>query len=164
MEKKSIARLIMIITIIFIIAQLVFSIVIIYVVQEHIQILDNIFVYGWGFIAVLSMICFSVRSFVSYKQGEEEKRIEEENKKEEERREGKEILKKVRQAMMVSERVRLGMLESILNLDKDKFYATILEWADKFKFTIDGDYLIINKETLEPFLNHLENSDEQVGE
>ncbi len=63
--------------------------------------------------------------------------------------------KKLKTMLKVSSRLKLKMMRTALELEKESFNNQIFEWAKKFEFTIDGDYMIINKETISAFLNHL---------
>ena len=56
----------------------------------------------------------------------------------------------------VSKRVRISMIQDILNLEKDDL-DIIINWCKKYDFEIDGDFLVINKTTLTKFLESLEN-------
>ncbi len=68
----------------------------------------------------------------------------------------KEKFKKLKTMLKVSNRLKLKMIRTTLELEKHSFNDKIFEWAKKFEFTIDGDYMIINKQTISDFLNHLE--------
>ncbi|MFX1456354.1 MAG: hypothetical protein ACFFDB_13350 [Promethearchaeota archaeon] len=72
------------------------------------------------------------------------------------KKEKKEKTEKIKIMLQVSDRLRLEALKNILELDKESFNEKIYEWAKEFNFTIDGDYIIINKETIPAFLGHLE--------
>jgi len=75
----------------------------------------------------------------------------------------KEQIKKIKTILKVSNRLKLKMMRTTLNIDKKIFNNLIFEWAKKFNFTIDGDYLIINKDTISAFINHLESGDIERG-
>jgi hypothetical protein len=68
----------------------------------------------------------------------------------------KEKFKKLKTMLKVSSRLKLKMMRTALELEKESFNDKIFEWAKKFEFKIDGDYMITNKETISAFLNHLE--------
>jgi hypothetical protein len=72
------------------------------------------------------------------------------------KKEEKEKIKKIKTMLKVSNRLKLKMLRIALGLEKESFNNKIFEWAKKFDFAIDGDYIIINKDTASSFLNHLE--------
>jgi len=67
----------------------------------------------------------------------------------------KEKIKKIKTMLKVSNRLKLKMMRIALGLDKESFNNQIFEWAKRFNFTIDGDYIIINKDTIAAFLHHL---------
>jgi len=47
-------------------------------------------------------------------------------------------------------------MKDTLNLDTYTFNEKIFEWAKRFSFTIDGDYLVVNKDTVSDFMNALD--------
>jgi len=65
-------------------------------------------------------------------------------------------LEKIKKLMKVSTRFKLDMLREILNMDSHTFNYKIIDWAEEFGFTIDGDYLIIKKDMVSDFLDALE--------
>ncbi len=76
----------------------------------------------------------------------------------------KEKIKRIKTMLKVSNRLKLKMMRTALELEKESFNNQIFEWAKKFEFTIDGDYMIINKETISAFLNHLESLESRNSE
>ena len=72
------------------------------------------------------------------------------------KKEEKEKIKKIKSMLKVSNRLKLKMMRNVLGLEKESFNNQIFEWANKFNFTIDGDYVIINKDTSAAFIHHLE--------
>jgi hypothetical protein len=64
-------------------------------------------------------------------------------------------IKKIETMLKVSDRLKLKTMRIALGLDKESFNNQIFEWAKMFDFTIDGDYININKETTTAFLHHL---------
>jgi rubrerythrin len=68
----------------------------------------------------------------------------------------KEKIKKIKTMLSVSNRLKLKMIRIALGLDKESFNGQIFDWAKEFEFTIDGEYLIVNKDTSAAFLHHLE--------
>jgi len=76
-------------------------------------------------------------------------------------------IKKIKTMLEVSDRLTLKMLRTSLEMQKEIFNTKIFEWAKRFDFKIDGDNLIINKETIPAFLHHiksLENGDNSINE
>ena len=41
-------------------------------------------------------------------------------------------------------------------MQEEAFSEKIFEWAEEFNFTIDGDYLVVNKETIDDFMSALD--------
>ena len=66
-------------------------------------------------------------------------------------------LDKVKSLLGMSKRIKIDMIQSLLNLEREKLIDLIIEWGQKYDFKIDGDYLIINKESLPNLLKSLEN-------
>jgi hypothetical protein len=71
----------------------------------------------------------------------------------------KEKIKKIKTMLKVSNRLKLKMMRIALGLEKESFNNKIFEWAKAFDFTIDGDYIVINKDTSDSFLQHLDSEE-----
>jgi len=56
----------------------------------------------------------------------------------------------------VSKRIRIDIIQSLFSIGKEEFFDLLIGWCKKYKFEIDGDFLIINKETLPYLLKTLE--------
>ena len=56
----------------------------------------------------------------------------------------------------VSKRIRIDIIQSLFNIGKEEFFDLLIGWCKKYEFEIDGDFLIINKETLPDLLKTLE--------
>ena len=65
-------------------------------------------------------------------------------------------IQKLKKILKVSNRFRLDMMMDILNIDKKKFNNKLKNWSAEFGFKIDGEYLIINKETVLEFIDALD--------
>jgi len=77
-------------------------------------------------------------------------------KKLEQEKEEKEKLEKIKKMMSVSTRINLDRMQNVLDMDKKTFDNKIFEWAEEFGFTIDGDNLIINVNTVSDFIEALD--------
>jgi tetratricopeptide (TPR) repeat protein len=64
---------------------------------------------------------------------------------------------KLKSLLEISKRVKIEMIKTILNVDKDILFTLLIEWGKKYQFEIDGEYLIINKETLPELFKNLDN-------
>ncbi len=73
----------------------------------------------------------------------------------------KENIKKIKNMLEVSNRLKLKMMRTTLGLEKESFNDRIFEWAKKFHFKIDGDNIIINKETIPAFLHQIISIDKE---
>ena len=68
----------------------------------------------------------------------------------------KDLIEKIKKIIKVSTRFRLDMMRDILGIDEIIFNDKILNWARDFNFKIEGDYLIINKNTALDLINEFE--------
>lgn len=64
-------------------------------------------------------------------------------------------VEKIKALLKMSKRVRLDMIQEILDVSKDAFLNIIIKWGEKNYCEIDGDYLIINKESLDRLIEDL---------
>ncbi|MHA1671291.1 MAG: hypothetical protein ACTSV5_12055 [Promethearchaeota archaeon] len=90
------------------------------------------------FIELLNQVKF-------YKESEQLKLKDLENKR----------LDQIKSMLTVSTRLKLKMMRIALNMEEKIFTKKIFEWAKKFNFVIDGDYLIVNPEHISEFLQDL---------
>jgi len=67
-----------------------------------------------------------------------------------------ETLEKIKQIIQVSDRIKLDMMKSALKIDTSTFNEKVFDWAAKFGFTISGDEIIINKDTVNEFMDALD--------
>jgi len=67
----------------------------------------------------------------------------------------KNTIEKLKSLLSMSKRVRFDMIQEILNVNKETLLNIIINWGKKNYCEIDGDYLIINKESLTQFLEDL---------
>ena len=81
-----------------------------------------------------------------------------------ERRKKQEFIAKINQMLRVSTRIELEMMQTALDIDKKTFSNKIFQWAEDFGFTIDGSYLIVNKDTIDDFMATLDKQYEQWAE
>lgn len=65
-------------------------------------------------------------------------------------------IKHLQSLLEVSKRVRIDMIQSLLKIEKEEFFDLLIGWCKKYKFEIDGDFLIINKETLPDLIDTLD--------
>jgi len=70
------------------------------------------------------------------------------------------IIEKLKQIMKVSSKISVKMLKGLFNLDTGKTYEIIYNWASKFGFTVDGDYLIVSEPAVSEFIEMLDNRPE----
>jgi hypothetical protein len=68
----------------------------------------------------------------------------------------KKKLEKFKKILQVSDKVALNRIQSALNMETDAFNEVIFDWAQELKCTIDGEYLCVNKETVDDFINMLD--------
>jgi len=68
----------------------------------------------------------------------------------------KETIEKIKEMMEVSTRINLDRMQNVLDMDKKTFDNKIFKWARDFNFIIDGDNLVINKDTVSDFIDALD--------
>ena len=68
-------------------------------------------------------------------------------------------LQKLKSLLEVSKRLKIEMIQNLLNIDKERLLELMIEWGKKYGFEIDGDYININKDRLPVLLKSLENGD-----
>ena len=71
-------------------------------------------------------------------------------------REEKEKIKKIEKMLIETDCLSLDTLRNTLKMDTQTFSNKILDWSIEYGFQIDGDYLIIQKDTISEFINELE--------
>jgi len=64
--------------------------------------------------------------------------------------------KKLKDLLKMSKRIKIDLLEEILDLEKQKIMDLVIEWGNEYQFELDGEYLVINEETLPYLLEDLE--------
>jgi len=69
--------------------------------------------------------------------------------------ETKKTIEKLKSLLSMSKRVRFDMIQEILNVNKETLLQIIINWGEKNYCKIDGDYLIINKESLTQLFEEL---------
>jgi len=67
-----------------------------------------------------------------------------------------ETIKKLNTLIEKSNKVNLNQIKDTLEMDTHTFNNKIIDWADEFNFIIDGDYLVINKDTVSDFIDALD--------
>ena len=68
-------------------------------------------------------------------------------------------LNQLKALLKVSKRLKIQMIQDLLNVDDRKLLEILIEWGEKYQFEIDGDFLNINKETLHNLITDLDNLD-----
>ena len=64
-------------------------------------------------------------------------------------------LEQLKSLLEMSKRIKIEMIQTLLNIEKDKLLELLIDWGVKHQFEIDGDFLIINKETLPDLIKSL---------
>ena len=65
-------------------------------------------------------------------------------------------IEKFKKILNVSNRFRLDMLTDILNMSKKNLNNKLKKWSAEFGFKIEGNYLVIDKETVSDFIDALD--------
>jgi tetratricopeptide (TPR) repeat protein len=67
----------------------------------------------------------------------------------------RENFSELKSLMLMSTKVRIDLIQEILKISKTDLINLLVKWGEKFNFELDGDYLIINKSTLDGLFNEL---------
>ena len=68
----------------------------------------------------------------------------------------KDRIKKLKGLIEKSSNISLKQIKNTLKMDTHTFNNKIIDWADEFNFIIDGDNLVINKDTVSDFIDALD--------
>jgi len=68
-------------------------------------------------------------------------------------------LDQLKALLKISKRLKIQMIQDLLNVDDKKLLEILIEWGENYQFEIDGDFLNINKETLPNLITDLDNLD-----
>lgn len=68
-------------------------------------------------------------------------------------------LEQLQSLLEMSKRIKIEMIQTLLNIDKEKLLNLLIIWGKKYQFEIDGDYLIIIKEEIPHLIKSLEEMD-----
>ena len=64
-------------------------------------------------------------------------------------------LEQLKSLLEMSKRIKIEMIQTLLNMEKDKLLELLIDWGVKYQFEIDCEFLIINKETLPDLIKSL---------
>ncbi|MBY9010241.1 MAG: tetratricopeptide repeat protein [Candidatus Lokiarchaeota archaeon] len=67
----------------------------------------------------------------------------------------KDAVKQLISLLKVSKRIRIDMIQEILEISKETLIELLIKWGEKFNFEIDGDYINVNREYLDELLEYL---------
>ncbi|MHA1318959.1 MAG: hypothetical protein ACTSQ1_04000 [Promethearchaeota archaeon] len=67
-----------------------------------------------------------------------------------------ENLEEIKRIMQTSTKVNLDRMQDVLGMERKNFNKEIFRWAEIFNFSIDGDYLVVNEETVSNFISFLD--------
>jgi hypothetical protein len=70
--------------------------------------------------------------------------------------EEKKRVDQIKEMLRVSSKLKLDMMRVALEMDEKSFSTRVFEWAKKFNFVIDGDYLIVDSAHIDEFLENLD--------
>ena len=68
----------------------------------------------------------------------------------------RENLETLKSLLEVSKRIRIDMIQSLLEVNQEKLYKVLIEWGKEYQCEIDGDFLIINKAKLPDLVKFLD--------
>ncbi len=61
-------------------------------------------------------------------------------------------MKKLQQIIKVSNKLAVERIAQVLEMSIDETWKRVFDWAEKFQFTIDGDFILFNKDTVSAFI------------
>lgn len=64
-------------------------------------------------------------------------------------------VQQLKSLLRVSRKININDIRDILDLERKNLLPIIVEWAEDYGFEIDGDYLVLNEESLSEFLKDL---------
>lgn len=96
----------------------------------------------------------SVRDVLDFIKREQAKVVEDKSKGN--KREKDIDFKKLKSLLNVSRKVRIDMIRMILGLSENEILTLVIEWCKNYGFEIDGDFLLINKESLPLLIKEIE--------
>jgi tetratricopeptide (TPR) repeat protein len=67
----------------------------------------------------------------------------------------KKTIQQLKSLFRVSKKININDIKDILDSERKKLLSHLVDWAEDYGFELDGDYLILNKESLPEFLNDL---------
>ncbi len=65
-------------------------------------------------------------------------------------------IEELKNILNISNRIKIDMIQNILNLSKKELNSRISKWSSDYGFIIEEDYLVINKDTLSDFISVLD--------
>ena len=77
-------------------------------------------------------------------------------KKEKEEKEYKKILKEIKKLVKGSDKVKIDTIKEKIDVDEKVFYSKLVDWVSEFNFKVDGEYLLLNEETVSDFIDALD--------
>ncbi len=75
----------------------------------------------------------------------------------------KATIEKLKKILQVSDRVKFDTMRDALNMDKKSFNSRIFDWAVEFNFRINEDVVVINKDSVDDFIDMLDSQFETWG-
>jgi len=67
-----------------------------------------------------------------------------------------ENLEEIKRIIKTSTKINLDRMQDVLGMERKNFNKEIFRWAEIFNFKIDGDYLVVNEETVSNFISFLD--------
>ncbi len=66
-----------------------------------------------------------------------------------------EKVKQLKSLIRISRRINIDDIQDILELNRNILLPMIIDWAEDYGFELDGDYLVLNKESVPEFITDL---------
>ncbi len=71
------------------------------------------------------------------------------------------IAEKLKKILRVSVRIKMEQMRNMLDLDQKIFDKKLLDWASEYNWTIDGDYVVVKKESVDDFIGRFSQQNTQ---
>lgn len=68
-----------------------------------------------------------------------------------------EKIEKLKSLLEVSKRIKIEMIQSLLDVNSDRLLEILIEWCKKYQFELDGDFLNLNKDSIPKLIKDIEN-------
>ncbi|TFG16606.1 MAG: zinc ribbon domain-containing protein [Promethearchaeota archaeon] len=68
----------------------------------------------------------------------------------------KQLIQKIKSILEVSNKLKLDIMRTALDMDQKEFYEKVFIWAKKFNFLIEGDEIVVDHDSIPRFMDSLD--------